>query len=276
MRKRYGLGDFFYLDLWPLAPPQLVVVHPDLANQMAQKINLPKESAVMQKWTGPILGNNSMVTANGHPWQVARKSFTPSFQPRKVLQHVPGIVDDVQEFCDVLKDRVQSQEIFRMEDTAARMIFNISSKAILGIKCNAQRDDDEFLDLFRKLACMAPQDFWSRYLWDISPSRTYRKWKHGRALNHYVGRIVDERMTNGPSVTGDEENYYAIDDAIAANRGVKRVSNNYTEDETRDMLISQVKTLIFAGHDTSASTLCVSLSHQPDQSWSSYLSSVEL
>lgn len=131
MREKYGLGDFWYLDLWPLAPPQLVVAHPELANQMAQKINLPKESEVMQKWTGPILGNNSMVTANGHAWQVARKSFTPSFQPRKVLAHVPGIVDEVVDFCDVLQDYVKSQKIFKMESVAARMIFNISSKAIL-------------------------------------------------------------------------------------------------------------------------------------------------
>jgi cytochrome P450 len=131
MRKKYGLGDFFYVDLWPLAPPQLVVVHPELANQMAQKFNLPKESAVMQKWTGPILGNNSMVTANGHDWQVARKSFTPSFQPRKILQHVPGIVDDVEEFCEIMKEHSKDKDIFRMEDTAAKMIFNISAKAIL-------------------------------------------------------------------------------------------------------------------------------------------------
>lgn len=131
MREKYGLGNFFYLDLWPLAPPQLVIAHPDLATQIVQKINLPKESAVMQKWTGPILGNKSMVTANGHDWLIARKSFTPGFQPRKLLQHVPSIVDEAVEFCEVLRDYARTQTIFRMEDLGARMIFNISALVIL-------------------------------------------------------------------------------------------------------------------------------------------------
>lgn len=131
MRKRYGLGDFFYLDLWPLAPPQLVIAEPELASQISQKMNLPKESAVMQKWTGHILGKKSMVSANGHDWMIARKSFTSGFQPRKLLQHVPSIVDDALDFCEVLKDHARKQDVFKMEDLCARMIFNISAKVIL-------------------------------------------------------------------------------------------------------------------------------------------------
>lgn len=112
MRKRYGLGDFFYLDLWPLAPPQLVIAQPELAMQIVQKMNLPKEPNMMRKWTGHILGKNSMVTANGHDWLVARKSSTSGFQPRKILQHVQGIVDNVLDFCDVLKDHAVKQDVF--------------------------------------------------------------------------------------------------------------------------------------------------------------------
>lgn len=131
MRKRYGLGDFFYLDLWPLAPPQLVIVEPELASQITQKMNLPKESGVMQKWTGHILGKKSMVSANGHDWMVARKSFTSGFQPRKLLEHVPRIVDEALDFSYVLKVHAKAQNVFRMEDLCAKMIFNISAEVIL-------------------------------------------------------------------------------------------------------------------------------------------------
>ncbi|GES65079.1 cytochrome P450 [Aspergillus terreus] len=259
MRQRYGLGDFFYLDLWPLAPPQLVIAHPELATQIVHKMNLPKESAVMQKWTGPILGEKSMVSANGHDWLIARKSFTPGFQPRKLLQHVPNIVDEAVAFASVLREHAQRNDIFRMEDLGARMIFNISARVILGIECNAQRDDDEFLDLFRRQAALAPQDFWSRYLYDINPRRYYQKWSNGRALDRYVGRLVDQRVVMGPtSIPSDKAKYYAIDDAIATSRTLNKTIPPTTsmDRDTRDMLIASVKTLIFAGHDTSASTLC--------------------
>ncbi|KAJ5554882.1 hypothetical protein N7535_007325 [Penicillium sp. DV-2018c] len=261
MRERYGLGDFFYLDLWPLAPPQLVIAHPELATQVVHKMNLPKASAVMQKWTGPILGKKSMVTANGHDWFIARKSFTPGFQPRKLLEHVPIIVDEALEFAGVLREHAARNDVFKLEDLCGRMIFNISAFVILGTKCNAQRDDDEFLDLFRKQAALAPQDFWSRYLYDVRPSRYYQQWSNGRALDRYVGRIVDERVLSGPTASLSEKGtgkYYAIDDAIAASRTLNKSIPPTTsmDKSTRDMLITSVKTLIFAGHDTSASTLC--------------------
>lgn len=130
------------------------------------------------------------------------------------------------------------------------------------LKCNAQREDDEFLTLFRKQASFAPSDFWSRYLYDINPSRNYQKWRHGRALDRYVGRIVDNRAALEPEVDekGKNLSYHAIDDAIAVSRQ-RKGTNDHTkplDKEARNMLITSVKTLIFAGHDTSATTLSVS------------------
>lgn len=131
MRERYGLGDFFYLDLWPLAPPQLVILHSDLAAHVTQKLNMPKESGMIRQWTGHLLGDKSIVTTNGHDWLVARKSFSPGFQPRKILQRIPDTVDDTLEFCEVLRDRARTGEVFEMVEVCARMVFNVSAKVIL-------------------------------------------------------------------------------------------------------------------------------------------------
>lgn len=73
---------------------------------------------------------------------------------------------------------------------------------------------------------------------------------------------MDERIANPPGVDekGKSIPSHIIDDAIAFNRQ-KNGLNNQTaplDEETREMLITSIKTLIFAGHDTSASTLCVS------------------
>ncbi|KAI1121083.1 putative cytochrome P450 [Nemania abortiva] len=258
MRRQYGLGDFFYLDLWPLAPPQLVIAHPDLASQVTQKMNLPKESHIMLKWTGNILGAKSMVSANGHDWLVARKCFVPGFQPRKLQRHIPSIVECALDFCAVMEGHAKERNKITMEDLCARMIFNIAAKVILGIDCDAQRDDDEFLTLFRTQASLAPSDFWSRYLYDISPRRNYLKYKNGRALDRYVGRLVDRKVvetTDEETKSDDDKDYSPTDYAIHANR--KNInSQGVVEKETREMLMASVKTLIFAGHDTSASTLC--------------------
>lgn len=129
--------------------------------------------------------------------------------------------------------------------------------------CGSQWEEDEFLELFKKQVSFCPQDFWSRYLYDISPRRHYQKWKNGKALDRYVGRVIDERAANPPGADEKGVNlpFHAIDDAIAWNREQNGSTDPRAplDKETRDMLITSIKTLIFAGHDTSASTLCVSL-----------------
>ena len=78
---------------------------------------------------------------------------------------------------------------------------------------------------------------------------------------------MDERIGNAPVVDekGKIMSYFAIDDAIAVNRqkNTSRDRSAPLDKDTREMLITSVKTLIFAGHDTSASTLCVSLHSVP-------------
>ena len=73
IRTEYRLGDFFYLDLWPAAPPQMVIVHPDLAAQVAQGKVLFDKGDMVRQYLEPLVGPNAMVAANGHAWVCAKR-----------------------------------------------------------------------------------------------------------------------------------------------------------------------------------------------------------
>jgi cytochrome P450 len=131
IRTKYDLGDFFYLDLWPLAPPQLVIVEPELAAQITQgKVTFDKGPMVRQ-YLGPLIGYKAMVAANGHEWKTSRRLFTPGLLHGNLLQHVPDCVDDCLKFRDELVKHVEKGDIFPFESLCARLIFNTATRIIL-------------------------------------------------------------------------------------------------------------------------------------------------
>ncbi|OQE40102.1 hypothetical protein PENCOP_c006G06955 [Penicillium coprophilum] len=126
-----------------------------------------------------------------------------------------------------------------------------------------QRDDDEFLELFRKQAALAPQSFWSRYLYDVSPTDTIGS---GAMDVLYTVRLV-VRWINELSAAQLPFQTRRLNTMSSTTLLLPVVSRTLSKTSsptasmdkyTRNMLIALVKTLIFADHDTSASTLCVS------------------
>ena len=130
IRNKYGLGDFFYLDLWPVTASQLVVVEPELAAQITQQQTFDKGDMV-RKFLGPLVGEKAMVASNGHQWKLARRLFNPSMIHGNLLQHVPEIVKDTLLFCDILERNSADQKVFESEDITARLIFNIAARIML-------------------------------------------------------------------------------------------------------------------------------------------------
>jgi hypothetical protein len=61
--EQNNLGDFFYLDLWPLALPQLMIVHPEL---VAQSKTTFDKGPLLREYLAPLLRKKAMVSANGH------------------------------------------------------------------------------------------------------------------------------------------------------------------------------------------------------------------
>lgn len=131
IRTKYGLGDFFYLDLWPVAIPQLVIVEPELAAQIAQGKAPFDKGPMVRQYLGPLVGKKAMVAANGHDWKISRRLFAPGLLHGNLLQHVPDCVDDCLKFRDELVKHAKNGDIFPLESLCARLIFNIATRIIL-------------------------------------------------------------------------------------------------------------------------------------------------
>jgi len=121
IREKYGLGDIFYLDLWPLAYPMLVISDPQIAQQA---LHLPKHE-VLGQVVGPVVGDHSILTMEGKEWRTWRSVFNPGFSHSNIMTLVPGIVEDSLVFCDVLEEHARKGDVFRLEDAATRVTVDI-------------------------------------------------------------------------------------------------------------------------------------------------------
>ncbi|KAH9894499.1 cytochrome P450 [Xylariomycetidae sp. FL2044] len=275
IRKKYDLGDFFYMDLWPAAPPQLVIVHPDLAAQIAQSKTTFRKGDMVGQYLRPLIGQRGMVASNGHAWKMSRRLFTPGLLHSNLLQHVPDCVDDTLQFREQLLKYADSGEIFALEHLTARLIFNIASRIILGVSCDDVRGENKFMAPFLRQAQLLPIDFWSRYFPHPNPMVHYRRRTNGAKLDASIGEIVDARFAARTQLNAAEsakKKHVVVDYAIDAHienstRKGDRSVGTRIDDDVREDIISQVKTLIFAGHDSSSSTIAYAfylLAQNPD------------
>lgn len=129
-KKYYNLPDVFYLDLWPVSKPQVVVLNPNVAAQATQIKSLDKDD-IVGKFMEPLVGNESMVATNGQKWKLTRKLFVPGLLQHNLFQHVPEVIDDVKVLLTKFEKFAETQEVFLMEEWSARVIFNIITRIIL-------------------------------------------------------------------------------------------------------------------------------------------------
>ncbi|KAK8168539.1 cytochrome P450 [Phyllosticta citrichinensis] len=277
--QQHGFDDFFYLDTWPFSDPLLVVVDPSYAQHLT---NLPKSPLITHMLDG-LVGKNSLVAMNGLLWKTWRTMLNPGFSLTNLMTLVPEIVDRSIDFCDVLQEHARAGDLFRMEEIATRLTIDIIGKIVLDVNLDSQHGDNELLAAFRSQVWLCGDDQ-SRGLFDRYNPWTMRKIRENTAMmNSFIGKIVDDRLASRSAVAAsgkpspDEEVKlkYIIDIILDAGLGEQQNKEKAAasavppaRDERpskqqqqlpqgfRDTALTQIKTFMFAGHDTTSSTIC--------------------
>lgn len=272
-RRKYNLGKFFYMDYWPVGPQMLVILDPEMANQATVAPNLPKDP-IVTNFLDMLLGSQNMVGMEGAAWKKVRAMFNPGFATGQLMKLVPYIVDMTIVFRDVLNEKAERGEVFEMEEVATRLTVDVIGKVSLDLDLGSQRSDHRIVTAFRKQVALMPVPSFGKPLRGLgkklaSPLTT---WYNSRKLDRYIGEELDQRYarrTAGekPSAAAGDKNKirYAVDLALdsyekkpepSSNEHGSRSANGGGMDPSfRLSAIAQIKTFIFAGHDTTSSTI---------------------
>jgi len=139
----------------------------------------------------------------------------------------------------------------------------------MDVRLETQRGEkaNPLVRAFRDQVLRLPAELFRDPLARLRPYDFYMRWRNGRTMVDYVGKVLDERFAQvhpETNVAGQRRprRRAVIDLALDAyqaqgnSEGGKAVR---MDAEFRTFAISQIRTFIFAGHDTTSSTICYAL-----------------
>lgn len=263
IKDYYKLGDWFVFDPWPFGPVSLVTFSPEMAHEFTVKQSMPKHP-VVDDFMQNFGGEGNMVSSEGSQWKKWRSAFNPGFSAAYLMTLVPSIVDNCDVFCSIMLARAKTNELFRMESATTNLTVDIIGKVVLDHDLNSQLRPNELVDSFISQTRWTPigVQFNPIELIDIRMP-IMLAWNNFK-MDRYIGRLLDDRFSSRAArseATGGKRQKYVID--LALESYLKEAAGGDADKEVAHMdpafrtaAISNIKTFLFAGHDTTSSTIC--------------------
>ncbi|KAG0652541.1 Cytochrome P450 59 [Hyphodiscus hymeniophilus] len=251
--------NLLYLDLWPFSMPMIVVTSPDLSIQACQQHDLTKPAA-LKYFLEPFSGGEDLFTMNGLEWKRSRAMFAPGFNANYLLGQMGHILEETSVFVEILREHARKGDMFSLDRLTCDFTMDIIGAVCLNSHLNSQRQFNPLASAMRsQIAWHLRADEMNLFKrWN--PAQPLIMWKNSRTMNNYIGKELDKRFIERQGGEKDTSSRSIID----------LVLDNYmTENSSLDMAHGldqsfkkwaqvQIRLMIFAGHDSTASTICYS------------------
>lgn len=199
-----------------------------------------------------------MLFSDGEEWKRTRGLFNPGFALSHLMTLVPSIVDDVTVFHSKLGELADAGEVQPIEEPLARLTIDIMGHLILDHDLNSQTSENELVTAFRKQVYWTPGPLARKWMRQVNVPLWIMQMYYTRIMDNYLRKVIRARVKNktGETKLSKKESArrpaidLAIDEYKMDSKGGK------IDKEFEQVAIDQMKTFIFAGHDTSSSTLC--------------------
>ncbi|KAI3123989.1 hypothetical protein DTO039G3_9161 [Penicillium roqueforti] len=243
MYDSLGKPALFVVDLRPVSHPICVICDHDVAEQISKSSKLfpysPPKSHT-SRWYSDMMGPLSIVLAENEEWKSLRKQFNPGFAHKHLVTLLPCILDKTQLFLTKLDHYATTDEEFLLDELCTNLTFDIIGAVTMDIDLDAQLGEENqsaIVRLFRKLGS------------------TYRSghsgWKlllplQRKLLSRQLGVQIKERI---------KEKFEGQSTSQNPSRSVLALSLVETHELTPEVLdrtCDQLKTFLFAGHDTTS------------------------
>ncbi|PGG97383.1 hypothetical protein GX51_07353 [Blastomyces parvus] len=248
--REYDLPDLFYLDLWPVANPMLVVCSPELAAQVTTEQAYPKDPAVGHFLT-PFLGKSSIISVNGPKWKMLHSIFVPAFAPAYIRTLADGMLDEVLVYHDNLCQRAKSEQPFSMSAVAVELTSNVIGRAVFNSPFRSE-EGRKFMRNFKSGLDHAFEGALNTRIW---LTNMVPKWILVWKVNRYLEKKVITRFAQlKREETSSVKKSRTIMDLVLRKKldSPKGISD---DSEFMELAVSNIKTFLAAGFETTANTL---------------------
>ncbi|KAE8398860.1 cytochrome protein [Aspergillus pseudonomiae] len=246
----------FYIDVWPFTKPLLVVTSPDLAVQASQTYALPKPP-VLAEFFNPFTGGPSIFVTNGPEWKHARGLFNPAFSASNILEHTPYIVEEAEVYVEILREHARKGDMFTLDKMTCDYVMDIIGYVAMKAHLHSQRRHNAVAAAMRSSVEWHCQDEQMNPFIRWNPMRPLMQWYNGRTMNRYIGIELDKRYEVWRQQSSTRAN--SIIDIVLAEFMSTRTAGDELDPEFKKWATIQIRTFLFAGHDSTAATIVYSI-----------------
>jgi cytochrome P450 len=263
--REYGLETICYLDLWPTYDPMVIVLDAALAAQVTQLKDLPKHP--MYRLMEYTVGTQSIITTTGQQWKFWRKVFDPGFSSSHLATLTPMVVDRVNVFIERLKDHAKTGDVFELLPLTKSLTIDVIGRVTMASDFNTQKQSHEIVEAFLTMPKYIPP-INLNLIRLLSPTRIWNAVYYQKKLDRLIGEVVDMRFQErkyGQVGTHEKSIVHLALDTYAKIGG--NDGSLATDPEFRRNAVHNIRGFFFAGHATTAASLCYLyyvLSKHPD------------
>ncbi|PSN60518.1 cytochrome P450 52A12 [Corynespora cassiicola Philippines] len=262
MWRSKGHPEIVFLDLRPVNWGMSIIASNEVAEQITRTSKMYPISVTKSPTMGallPLIGKRSIFVAESLPliraqeatWKVLRKQFNQGFAPQHLLTLLPRIVDKTSTFMSKLDSLAKSGAEFDMEPLCTNVTFDIIGDIITNLDFRAQDEDGggDIVKHFRTLLSTYADS--GNVGVSLNIPKRIQRFISSRKADVAIKKCIQEKFDEIKEAQKTETK-------ATKDRSVLALSLKDTEVLTPEILqvtADQVKSFLFAGHDTTSSLL---------------------
>jgi cytochrome P450 len=254
----------YYLDVWPMQEPILVVTDPDMSYTVeTHPVVGVTKPRTLQGWFHPISGGPAQSDLNGAPWRYLHDLFAPAFSSANVNAMAPVIVDRIEIFRDILRRRAAAADRFELEPAVLSLINDMICETLLGMESDVQRRGHPLTDaMIHQLSLKFTEYNPANALAFLNPLTRYHLWNNSRILDAGMKAQLRRRfaayLADRP---GQEARVFkplidiAVEDYLARPENTNKAGTPTLDRDFLDLMARNMRQAFFVGYDSTASAL---------------------
>ena len=131
-RQQFPKHGIYYMDLWPIGVPFIMVTNPSMAIQATQTTGIALHRPLeLREWFASITGGPAMFDMEPEEWKPWRTWFNPGFSQANLGTLVGHMVEDTCVYRDILSEHARRGDIFQLNNLTLRFTMDLIGRSVL-------------------------------------------------------------------------------------------------------------------------------------------------
>ena len=133
MERFFPSTGFYYLDMWPISEPFILVTSPTFATQATQTNGSlsAERPTILQQWFRPLAGGPNLFDLPEKDWKPWRTVFNKGFNTEHLLSLVPALVEEGLTYCDTLRKYARKGDLLQLDPVSLRFAMDMVGRTLL-------------------------------------------------------------------------------------------------------------------------------------------------